>query len=156
MDRKIMVAVLAGALMVGLFGCKRQEPTARKTEVETEREAAGRTPEAVGGAAEVTMAQKQQYVQGAQQIINSLEQKMQTWQEQAGAAAQEQQTQQLQQRFQQELADARTALEKLRNATGEQVTEAKVAVDQAIEDAQKAFQNLQASTTGAAQVTQAQ
>ncbi len=115
----------------------------------------GGTTGAPGGiAGEVSTQMRNEYVQGAEQILGSIEQKFTAWRQQAGAQTQQdQQVQQLSQQVQAELADARAAVDKMRTASGNQLKDAKVAADQAIRDVEAAFKNLQ-SQTGQTQVTQ--
>lgn len=111
-----------------------------------------------GAAADALTQQKNQYVQGAEQILNSMEQKLTAWQQQAGTQGspeQQQKIQDLSKQVQTELADARAAVDKMRTATGTQLKDAKVAADQALQDAEAAFKNLQTQVSDT-QVTQEQ
>ena len=114
--------------------------------------------EAAGTASDALAQQKQEYVQGAEQIVKGLEQKMTTLQQQASSLGQDgqQKAQQLQQRAQQELSNARAALDKMRTASGDQMKDAKVAADQAINNAETAFKDLQSFVESQRQVTRAQ
>jgi len=112
----------------------------------------GGAPGAVAG--EVATQQRNAYVQGAEQILNNIEQKFTAWQQQAGTQGQQnQQIQDLSKQVQTQLADARAAVNQMRTATGTQLKDAKVAADQAIRNLEAAFKDLQ-SQTGQTQVTQ--
>jgi hypothetical protein len=192
MRRKMLSMLFVAAVLLALFGC-RKEPAAREEPPEVTRETQpgevpetqpgtaretrpGAVPETQPGAARETQPttvgeagqpgqpagalaqQREQYIQGAEQALTKLEQQTGTWEQQAGA--QEGQAQekfrQLQQRFEQELADARTALEKMKIATGDDLQQAKVAADQAIADTQQAFKELQSFVESQRQVTRAE
>lgn len=182
MKRKAVSVLLIGALALWLFGCREEEPgkvgeanAPGTRQRETAREGTttrpaqptqpgqpaqptqptqpGR-PGAAGTAQETLNQQRNEYVQGAEQILNNMEQKFTAWQQQAGAQAQQDpKVQELSKQVQTEIADARAAVDNMRNATGTQLKDAKVAADQAIKDAEAAFKNLVSSQT---QVTQAQ
>lgn len=174
MKSKTILLMLVGILALCLFGCEREKPPAaagegntpgggttakQETGVEPATPAQPTTPQAPGtaGTAQDTMAQqKTMYVQGAEKTLNDMEQKLAAWQKQAGAQAQQdEKAQQLSKQVQTQIADARAAVEKMKTATGDQLKDAKVAADQAIQGAAQAFKNLQ-SYKSESQVTQAE
>lgn len=119
---------------------------------------AGTAGGAAGTAADTLAQQKNQYVQGAEQILNNMEQKLTAWQQQAGKQGtpdQQQKVQDLAKQAQTDLSNARAAVDKMRTATGTQLKDAKVAADQALQNAEATFKNLQ-SFMDQTQVTQAQ
>ena len=107
MKRKAVSMLLMGALAFCLFGCREKEPGAvgeanapTTRERETAREgttarparpaqptapAQPTQPGQPGTAQDTLMQQKNEYVQGAEQILNNMEQKFTAWQQQAGA-----------------------------------------------------------------------
>ncbi|MGE5294451.1 MAG: hypothetical protein ACM3VT_06445 [Solirubrobacterales bacterium] len=120
--------------------------------------AGGTAGGAAGTAADTLAQQKNQYVQGAEQILNNMEQKLTAWQQQAGKQGtpdQQQKVQDLAKQAQTDLSNARAAVDKMRTATGTQLKDAKVAADQALQNAEATFKNLQ-SFMDQTQVTQAQ
>ncbi len=185
MKRKAVCMLLMGAVALCLIGCKKEDkqastkdkggkttskaPSGQKSvqpvpggQADTRGTAktgeTGGVGGAAGTAADTLAQQKNQYVQGAEQILNSMEQKLTAWQQQAGTQgdpAQQQKIQDLSKQVQTELADARAAVDKMRTATGTQLKDAKVAADQALQDAEAAFKNLQ-TQMNQTQVTQEQ
>lgn len=182
MKRNVALMLLIGAIALCLLGCGEDEEVATTTDQGdratsqapggegTVQPAPGgqggtagtaRTEGTPGGTAgtrtEATAQQKAEYIEGAEKILGNMEQKLTVWQQQAGTQGgpEQQKMQELSKQVQQEIADARTAVEKMRAATGPQVNDAKVAADTAIQGAEQAFKNLQ-SYVSQSQVTQAQ
>ncbi len=181
MKRKAVCMLMMGAVALCLMGCGEDEQASTTDKggattsqasgdqksvqpapgapIDTQSTArTGETGGAVGTAADALAQQKNQYVQGAEQILNSMEQKLTAWQQQAGTQGsleQQQKIQDLAKQAQTELADARSAVDKMRTATGTQLKDAKVAADQALQDAEAAFKNLQ-TQMDQTQVTQEQ
>lgn len=184
MKRKAVCMLLMGAVALCLMGCGEDEQASTTTDkggTTTSRapttEGGTATSQAPGGqksvqpapggeadtgaagtAADTLTQQKNQYVQGAEQILNNMEQKLTAWQQQAGTQGspeQQQKVQDLAKQVQTELSDARAAVDKMRTATGTQLKDAKVAADQALQDAEAAFKNLQ-TQVDQTQVTQEQ
>jgi len=181
MKRKMALMLLIGAIALCLVGCGEDEEVATTTDqgdTATSQAPAGEgtvqpVPEGQGGTAgtagtettpggaagtgtQATAQQKAAYVEGAEKILSNMEQKLTAWQQQAGTqeGQGQQKMQELSKQVQQEIADARAAVEKMRAATGPQVNDAKMAADTAIQDAEQAFKNLQSFVNQ--QVTQAQ
>jgi len=171
-------------LTVGLVGCKRESPTAQKDRAPaggqgagTAREGTqpGATPEApsevgkapgtapgttgpAAGAAGQAMAQaKQDFIANAEKTLNNLEQQTQALEKQAQVPAQDQdKVQQLRQQLQQEIANARQTLNKVRDASPDTWRNMTVAVNDSIQNAQGTYKELQSITQGQRQVTQQQ
>ncbi len=90
-------------------------------------------------------AQKQAYLQNSNQMLSSLQQKMSTLQPQIGTLKPEsqQKAQQLQKQFQQDLINARAALDKAKTASGSDWKEAKANSDKALNSAAMTLKDLQ-------------
>jgi ElaB/YqjD/DUF883 family membrane-anchored ribosome-binding protein len=169
MKRKVALMLLIGAVALCLVGCAEDEEVATTTDQNdtTARQAPeaerGVQPVPEGGVAgtpggapgtDAMAQQKTEYVEGAQKMLNNMEQKLTAWQQQAGTQ-QDQKMQDLAQQTQQQITQARDAVDKMRTATGDQLKDAKVAADQAIQSAEQSFKNLQ-SYASQVQVTQEQ
>lgn len=100
--------------------------------------------QATPAAADIS-AQKQAYLQTSDQMINSLQQKMSTLQPQVGTlkADSQQKAQQFQKQFQQDLTNARAALDKAKTASGSEWQEAKANADKALDSAATTLKDLQ-------------
>lgn len=181
MKRKAACMLLMGAVALCLIGCGEDEHASTADQGGTATSQApggeqsvqpvpqgqpgaggtaktGETGGAPSTAADTLAQQKNQYVQGAEQILNNMEKKLTAWQQQTetqGSPEQQQKVQDLTKQVQTELADARAAVDKMRTATGTQLKDAKVAADQALQDAEAAFKNLQ-TQMDQTQVTQEQ
>ena len=107
--------------------------------------AAARGPGQATPASADISAQRQAYVQGAEQTIVALQQKMSDLQSQIGPLKPEAQlkVQQLQEQFRQNLVKARAALDKAKTASGSAWVDAKAATDKALTDASLSLKNLQ-------------
>ena len=181
MNGKILLMLLAAVLTVSLFGCKREGPAARRT---TTREGAapapapggtaktpGATPEAPsevgkapattpgtqapGTAAQATAQMKQQYIAGAEKMLATLEQQAQAVDQTQVPEADRDKATQLKQDLQQQIASARQTLTKLRDAPPDAWANMKVAADNAIQNVQNTYKQLQTiAGQGQRQVTQ--
>jgi len=170
MKRKLALMLLIGAVALCLVGCGEDEEVATTTDQNdtTARQApegergvqpvpeggTAQTPGTPGGAAgtDVMAQQRAEYVEGAQKMLANMEQKLTAWQQ---AGTQDQKMQDLAKQTQQQIAEARDAVDKMRTAAGDQLKDAKVAADQAIQSAEQSFKNLQ-SYASQVQVTQEQ
>jgi hypothetical protein len=175
MNRKILLMLVAAILTIGMLGCRRESPTAKKggapaggpagtakqgTQPGTTK-TPGATPEApseVGKAAGQAMAQqKQEFIASAEKSLNNLEQQAQALEKQAQVPAQDQdKVTQLRQQLQQQIANARQTLNKLRDASADAWRDMTVAVNDSIQNAQGTYKELQSITQGQRQVTQQQ
>jgi uncharacterized phage infection (PIP) family protein YhgE len=187
MNGKILLMLLAAALTVGLFGCKREGGTAKQTRTPTREgtttpgetaRTPGATPEAPsevgkapgtapgtttpapgapGTGTQATAQMKQQYIAGAEKMLTSLEQQAQSVNEAQVAEADRDKATQLKQDLQQQIATARQTLTKLRDAPPDAWANIKVAADNAIQNAQNTYKQLQTiAGQGQRQVTQQQ
>ena len=173
MNRKMALMVLAAAVLLGSVGCRKQEPTPTETKKQSaapQKEQPGtarsQPPTSVGGqtpagdanqsaaargpgqatpASADISSQRQAYVQGAEQTIVALQQKMSDLQSQIGPLKPEEQlkVQQLQEQFRQNLVKARAALDKAKTASGSMWADNKAATDKALTDASLSLKNLQ-------------
>ena len=184
MNGKILLMLLAAVMTIGLFGCKREGPTARQTRTTTPGGTAktpGTTPEApsevgkapgtapsaqapgttapapgtTGTATQATAQMKQQYLASADKMLTSLEQQAQSVDQTQVPEADRDKATQLKQDLQQQIATARQTLTKLRDAPPDSWANMKVAADNAIQSAQSTYKQLQTiAGQGQRQVTQ--
>ena len=107
--------------------------------------AAARGPAPTTPASAAVADQRQAYVQGAEETIVALQQKMSDLQSQIGPLKPEQQlkVQQLQEQFRQNLVKARASLDKAKTASGSSWADDKAATDKALTDASLSLRNLQ-------------
>ncbi len=95
-------------------------------------------------------AQKQAFLQTSDQTLSSLQQKMSTLQSQIGTLKPDAQpkAQQLQKQFQQDVANARAALDKAKTASGSDWQQAKANADKALNSAATTLKDLQSYVEG--------
>jgi hypothetical protein len=112
---------------------------------EPNQPAAARGPTQTTPASADLSAQKQAYVQGAEQTITALQKKLSDLQPQIGPQKPEGQlkVQQLQEQFRQDLVKAQAALDKAKTASGSSWADDKAATDKALTDASLSLKNLQ-------------
>ena len=150
MKRNAALMLLIGAVALCLMGCGKdaQASNTGKGEATTSQAKEGEGKENQGDAGLGAMANAQEktvYIQGVEKILKSMEEKMTAWQQQAGTAGEQGQEkmQTLPQQVQQQIADARTAVENMKAATGIQLKDARTAADAALQNAEKVFKSLQ-------------
>lgn len=107
--------------------------------------AAAREPGQVTPASADISTDRQAYVQGAEQTLIALQQRMSDLQSQIGSLKPEAQlkVQQLQDQFRQNMTKARAALDKAKTASGSSYVDAKASTDKALTDASLSLKNLQ-------------
>jgi hypothetical protein len=173
MSRKMLSILVAAALVAGLLGCERQGPkTTKKTGTRTgtgtqeqpgttAQEGTATTPDETavprGAAAGQAVAQqKQEFIANAEKMLGNLEQQEKTWETQLPPNEQNSpKVQQLKQQFQQQLADARQSLDKLRIAGPEAWSGLRSTVDNSMANLQGTFKDMQ-SISSQGQVAQGQ
>jgi hypothetical protein len=123
-----------------------QPPAAGGTEANQPGARAPAQPGQTTPAAADITAMKQTYLQASDQTLNSLQQKMSTLQSQISTLKPELQekAQQLQKQFQQDLTNARAALDKVKTAGANDWQAAKANADKALNSAATTLKDLQA------------
>jgi hypothetical protein len=136
-----------------------QQPAAKPTPGragESNQPASARAPSEQGGVTTISAdVSTQAYVQQSEQTITTLQQKMSDLQGQIGLLKPEaqQKAQQLQERFQKDLTNARAALDKVKTASGENLKNSRAAADNALSDAAAALKEIQSYITAQTQAT---
>jgi chromosome segregation ATPase len=153
MNKKLLSILVGAMLAIGVLGCERQGPkTPKKTGTgtgTTAREGTAMTPGETAGnlgaaAGQVVAQQKQEFIANTEKMLNNLEQQEQSWEKQVQVSDQNRdRVQQLKQQFQQQLADARQSLDKLRNAGPESWGDLKSSVDSSLANLQGTYKDMQ-------------
>mgnify|MGYP006283655093 FL=1 len=128
MNRRMVVPMAMAMVFWGLLGCEQEKPVA------------GEMP---GTAPDVTAEQRQEYIRGATQIVEEFERDAAALRERVGS-----ETEQLANRLEAKIAEAREALNNLEQAEPERWAQAKVAVDEAINHAEATLRQLQVAAEG--------
>ena len=128
MNRRMVVPIATAVVFWALLGCEQEKP------------AADDIPRA---APDVTAEQRQEYIRGAAQIVEDFERDAAALRERVGSG-----TEQLANRLEAKIAEAREALNNLEQAEPERWAQAKVAVDEAINHAEATLRQLQVAAEG--------